>query len=87
MMDLTNKPWVRTVGAVLIAVLCSLAVSAIGRREAWPHTQSIAFAVFLALIPVLQPSVPGRVQSWARRLSAGVVFGVVGGLFHAFFLD
>jgi hypothetical protein len=80
--------WLRSIAAAFVAVVISLSVSIIGRNEAWPHSQSIAFASFLFLIPPLQSLFHRqRVPSWTRRLGLGVIFGLIGGLVHAFVLD
>jgi hypothetical protein len=80
--------WLRSIAAAFIAVVSSVSVSIIGRNEAWPHSQSIAFASFLFLIPPLQSLFHRqRVANWTRRLGLGVIFGLIGGLVHAFVLD
>ncbi len=88
----SSKPnryyWLRLVGAASVALLTAIIVSTVAHKEAWPYPQSIAFASFLFLIPVLQPSFQNhRTRSWASRLSLGVVFGLIGGLVHAFVLN
>jgi hypothetical protein len=80
--------WLRSVGAAFVAGLISVGVSILGRQQAWPHSQSIAFASFLFLIPPLQSLFQSqRFPNWPRRLGLGVIFGFIGGLVHAFVLD
>jgi len=84
----TRYSWLRGVAAAFVAGIISVAVSILGRAEGWPHSQSIAFATFLFLIPILQSLFQGwRVESWTRNLGLGVVFGLLGGLVHAVVLD
>jgi uncharacterized membrane protein YfcA len=78
----------RSIAAAFIAALIGIGISALGRIEGWPHPFSLAFAVFLFLIPVLDPPREGRrLRTWPSRLTFGVVTGIIGGLFHAFVLD
>jgi len=77
----------RTIAAAVIAGLISLGVSFLGRKQSWPYSQSIAFAAFLFLIPVLQPIALRQRRSWASRLSFGVIFAAIGGFLHAFVLN
>jgi|SRR6266436_2423545 len=88
----SSKPnryyWLRLVGAAFVALLVSIIVSTVAHKEGWPYPRSIAFASFVSLIPVLQPTFNNqRIRSWASRLSLGVVFGLIGGLVHAFVLN
>jgi uncharacterized membrane protein YfcA len=78
----------RTIAAAFMAGLIGVGVSALGHSRGWPHPISIAFAVFLFLIPILDPPRRGgRLRSWRSRLTFGVVIGLIGGLFNAFVLD
>src|SRR6266550_4468960 len=80
--------WLRSIAAAFVAVVISVSVSIIGCNEACPPSQSIAFASFLFLMPPLQSLFHRqRVPSWTRRLGLGVIFGLIGGLVHAFVLD
>ena len=80
--------WLRTVAAAIVALIVSVSISVVGHNAAWPHSQSIAFAVFLFLIPVLQPLFQGyRLQGWSSRLGLGLIFAAVGGFLHAFVLN
>jgi peptidoglycan/LPS O-acetylase OafA/YrhL len=83
-----RRYWLRTVAAAVFAVFVSGAVSAIGRSQLWPHPESIAFAVFLFLIPILQATADRRrVKNWPLRLAASVVVGVIGGVVYALFIE
>ena len=76
--------WLRTAAAAVLAVFVSIGVSAVGHSQSWPYSESIAFAVFLFLIPILQSLADRRrVRSWPVRLAASVVAGVIGGFIHA----
>ncbi|HJQ12151.1 MAG TPA: hypothetical protein VJ840_14060 [Gemmatimonadaceae bacterium] len=88
----TSKPrwhyWLRTAGAAVIAALASVGVSAVGQSRLWPHPESIAFGVFLFLIPVLHPIADRRrVPSWPLRLAASVIAGVIGGIIYALLIE
>ena len=84
----SREYWLPQVGAVLVALIVSVCVSILGHREGWPHSQSIAFGTFLFLIPILS-SLFHRQRSvrWPSRIASGLVYGLVGGLIHSFFLD
>jgi hypothetical protein len=85
---LSRYYWLRTVAAAFVAGLVAIVMSIVARKEAWPYPQSIAFASFLFLIPVLQPILHnGRRRSWLSRLGFGVVYGLIGGMVHAFVLN
>jgi len=79
--------WLRSVAAALVAGVISVGVSILGRNEAWPHSQSIAFASFLFLIPLLQSLFHQRGPNWTKPFGVGVIFGLIGGYVHAFFID
>ena len=83
-----NRYWLRTAGTAVFAVFVSVVVSVIGTNQAWKHPESIAFGVFLFLIPILQSVADRRlVRSWPLRLAASVVAGVIGGFLYAAFIE
>jgi hypothetical protein len=75
-------PVFRIIAAAAVAAVIAFAVSALGRRESWPYTQSISLAAFLFLIPVLQPIALRQRTPWSRRLIFGVIAAVIGGLLY-----
>ncbi|HEY4735199.1 MAG: hypothetical protein ACJ79J_01620 [Gemmatimonadaceae bacterium] len=83
-----RRYWLRTAAAAVFAVFVSIVVSAVGQSEAWPHSESIAFGVFLFLIPILQSVADRRrVRNWPLRLAASVVAGFVGGVVYAMWIQ
>ena len=85
---LSRYYWLRTVAAAFVAGVIAIIVSIVARKEVWPYPQSIAFASFLFLIPVLQPVFHNeRTRSWISRLGFGLAYGLIGGLVHAFILN
>ena len=80
--------FIRMIAAALADLVISAGVSMAARNQGWPHRISIAFATFLFLIPILQPSRPGHLsRSWPSRVGTGIVFALIGGLFCALVLD
>jgi hypothetical protein len=78
----------RSLAAAFVAAIVAILVSIVAHKQAWPYPQSIAFASFLFLIPVLQPiAQKQRSKSKASRLGFGVAFGLIGGFLHAFVLN
>lgn len=74
----------RTVAAALVAAVISVALNLFGRRESWPYYDSIAFTVFLFLIPVLTPVAdPTRALSRQARTGLGLVVALLFGFGHA----
>jgi hypothetical protein len=72
----------------VFAVFVSIAVSVIGHNQLWRHPESIAFAVFLFLIPILQSVADRRrVRNWPLRLAASIGAGVIGGFVYATFIE
>jgi cytochrome bd-type quinol oxidase subunit 2 len=83
-----RRYWLRTAAVAVFAVFVSVVVSAIGRSELWKHPESIAFAVFLFLIPILQSVADRRrVRNWPLRLTVSLVAGVIGGFVYALFIE
>jgi uncharacterized membrane protein YfcA len=84
----SRRYWLRTAVAAVFAVFVSISVSAIGRSQLWPHPESIAFGVFLFLIPILQSVADRRrVRSWPLLLAMSVFIGAIGGFFHALVIE
>ena len=84
----SRRYWLRTAATAVFAALVSVAVSAIARNQLWPHPESIAFGVFLFLIPVLQSVADRRrVQNWPLRLAASLAGGIIGGLIYAWIVE
>ncbi|HJP59329.1 MAG TPA: hypothetical protein VJ865_05005 [Gemmatimonadaceae bacterium] len=72
----------------MFAALVSVGVSAVARNRLWPHPESIAFGVFLFLIPVLQSVADRRrVRNWPLRLVASLAGAIVGGLIYAWIVE
>lgn len=80
--------WFRIAAAAVFAVFVSIGVSAVGRSRLWPHAESIAFAVFVFLIPILQSIADRRrVRNWPLLFAVAAVFGAIGGFVHAIFIE
>ncbi|CAN5472629.1 hypothetical protein BH09GEM1_BH09GEM1_42920 [soil metagenome] len=81
--------WRRALGAVAVAGVGGVAVAHLGRSWQRPHFLALAFAMFLFLMVVLQPS-RFDMRAWWRptgkRLVIAIVLAVVGGVVHALLL-
>jgi peptidoglycan/LPS O-acetylase OafA/YrhL len=80
--------WLRTAAVAVLAVIVSVVVSAVAQNQRWPHPESIAFAAFAFLIPILQSVADRRrVRNWPARLAGSVALGVIGGFLYALVVE
>jgi len=83
-----TRYWLRTIGLAVFAVIVSIVVSAVAQSLQLPHPESIAFGVFIFLIPILQAAADRRrVRNWPLRLVASLAGGLVAGVIFALWIE